>query len=219
MVPWQKALAISIALVVFTPKTASACATCGVGDPTLTSLGAERPTKNRVRASAEFRHRTDSLGQRSVDSIAITENRIDTNVAWAPSERVFLQLSVPTMFRSVVYASLAETQLAALGDMEIRSRVYVLPGRAFRSDHVLALIGGLRLPTALAQRTRAGDLLPLEAQPGTGSFDPLLGVSYSYFNRAFSLFASVTGYLPTASRFQPQTRANASLRSSLLAQW
>ena len=44
------------------PTRASACATCGCGDPTLTLMGAGQPFSGRLRLGAELRYRWDELG-------------------------------------------------------------------------------------------------------------------------------------------------------------
>jgi hypothetical protein len=194
-----------------------ACATCGCGDPTLTAMGTEKPFHGRLRASIDARHRTDDIGEPGVDQIRLRETRVDGQLAWAPHERVFLLGSVPLLQRSVGYVNGAETNTVAIGDVELRAKAFVFIDRSFAQRHLYAVTGGLKVPTAPRQRSDAdGRYLPIEAQPGTGSWDPLLGMSYAFFARPFSFYASMQGSAPL--RGTSEFRASPSLRTTTAIQ-
>jgi hypothetical protein len=59
-----KAVVFIGALVVaaLSARDAWACAMCGCGDPTLTTMGAEQPFAGRLRLSSELRYRSDAIG-------------------------------------------------------------------------------------------------------------------------------------------------------------
>jgi len=197
---------------------ASACATCGCGDPTLTAMGTEKPFRNRLRGSIDARHRTDDIGQPGVDQIQLRETRIDGQIAWAPHERVFLLGAVPLLQRRVRYVNGGETATAALGDVELRAKAFVFMDRSFTPHHLYAVTAGLKVPTAPRQRSETnGAYLPIEAQPGTGSWDPLLAMSYAFFARPFSFYASVQGSMPL--RGTSDFRASPSVRTTMTLQY
>ena len=77
--------------------------------------------------------------------------------------------------------------VAGLGDLSVLAKY-----RLTDSDHSgLALIGGLKLPTGSTHNTSPdGERLETEHQPGTGSWDPIIGVSASTKMGAVQLTAS-----------------------------
>lgn len=198
-------------------QRANACATCGCGDPTLTGLGTEKPYQNRVRGSVDVRHRTDSIGAEGLDRIRVSEQRVDATLAWAPSSRAFLQLTVPTLRRTVRYESLAETNSYGLGDVDLRAKFFVLQDADFTPRHLFSVLAGVKVPTAKRQFDPNGAALPVEAQPGTNSFDPLLGIAYAYFPRPWSFYASAFATMP--ARGTSDFRASPSARATLSGQY
>jgi hypothetical protein len=209
--PWVFAALITAQL----PR-AAACGTCGCGDPTLTAFGTEKPFENRLRASLELRLRSEEIGRARVDQISMQEGRLDGHLAWAPHERVFLLLTAPLIRREVRYVNEAKAVAAGLGDVELRLKGFVAQDAPAFPRHLLAINAGLRLPTAPRQERADGTRLPMEMQMGSGSWDPLLGVSYAYFLRPWSLYASLQGSMPL--RDTSTFRASPSLRSSLSVQ-
>ncbi|MFO0739785.1 MAG: hypothetical protein U0270_28055 [Labilithrix sp.] len=210
------ALALLAASGAGTP--AKACATCGCGDPTLTAMGAEKPFANRLRASIDSRYRSDDIGQPRVDQIRLREGRFDGQLAWAPTAQLFLLGTAPLLRRSIRYVNGGETATTALGDVEVRARAFVFVDRAFAARHLFAVTAGLKMPTAPRQRDETtGGFLPIEAQPGTGSWDPLLGMSYAYFPRPLSFYASVQGSAPL--RGTGEFRASPSVRTTTTLQY
>jgi hypothetical protein len=198
-------------------NSAQACATCGCGDPTLTALGAERPYQNRVRVGLDFRYRTDAIGEAFRNQIRIKEQRLGIFGAWAPSSRLFLQIDMPVLRRTVRYPNLAETTTIALGDFELRAKLFVAQERIFAPRHLFALVFGFKLPTAPRQTTVGGAQVPSEAQPGTGSFDPILGVSYAFVTRPWAFYGSILASAPLRST--AAFRASTSLRGTTAVQY
>jgi hypothetical protein len=179
-------------------------------------MGSEKPFKNRLRLSVDLRHRRDELGEPRVDRLRLEEQRADVQSAWAPHERVFLLATLPLLRRNLRYEDGSSSTTLGLGDAELRGKVFVYQDEPSLPRHLVALTAGLKLPTAPRQTDAAGASLPPEAQPGTLSWDPLLGASYAFFARPWSTYASVQGALPTGapSRF----RASPTLRSTLALQ-
>lgn len=203
------------------PPVARACAVCGCGDPTITALGTEKPYRNRFRASIELRHRSDSVGQPTVDELQLSEQRLDLQLAYAPHERIFLLLAVPGLRREVGYVNLERQQTIGLGDIELRVKGFVWQDRSWSPKHLLAVIAGVKFPTAIVQLGRDGVPLPLELQAGTGSFDPLVGISYAWFFWPAMLYMSANGTYPTPGRFgfraSPSLRLTATIQYNVLS--
>lgn len=210
--------ALIVTALVGEVRDADACATCGCGDPTLTAMGTEKPFRNRLRASLDARYRTDDIGQANVDQIRLREGRVDAQLAWAPAERLFLLATVPVLERSIGYVNGGETATSAIGDIELRAKTFVYVDRQFSARHLFAVTAGIKMPTAPRQRNETdGSYLPIEAQPGTGSWDPILGLSYAFFPRPFSFYASVQGFAPLRSK--SEFRASASVRTTTTLQY
>ncbi|HEY3499115.1 MAG TPA: hypothetical protein VGK73_30705 [Polyangiaceae bacterium] len=197
-------------------RGAEACAACGCGDPTLVSAGTEQPFAGRFRVSFEGRYRTDSVGEPGVDEIRIHETRGDLGVAWAPADWLFVLASLPLVHRSITETNLATERSWGPGDAELRAKAYVYRDRALAPRWLVALVGGLKFPTAPFHEDSDGELLPLEAQAGTGSWDFLFGPSLSFFEDWFSLYASAQATLPFATR--DELKPGLALRSTLALQ-
>lgn len=195
---------------------AHACASCGCGDPTLTGIGLEKPFAGRLRGSLELRHRTDRLGEPRVDQLRLGEQRLDVQVSYSPLDKLTLLLTLPALQRSVQHVNLAQTTSRGIGDVELRGRVILMQDRTFSPRHLLFATAGLKAPTAPAQEASDGMRLPIELQPGTGSWDPLAGLSYGHFAAPWSVYTSVQGALATGGH--DGYRASRSLRVTALLQ-
>lgn len=191
---------MAAATALLAPRLAAACATCSCGDPTLTTMGDEKPFAGRLRGSVDLRMRSDVIGEADVDQVDLREQRVDLALTWAPTDRAFLSLVVPLAYRDITHVNLARERVLGLGDLELRAKYFLYEDRHFAPRHLVALQLGTQLPTSSVQRDAAGMLLPGEAQLGTGGFDPIVGVSYGYFEAPWSAYASVTAVIPTMSR-------------------
>lgn len=181
-------------------RQAEACSACDSGDPTLTALGTEQPFAGRLRSALGLRYRTDAIGVPGVDRASIRDLRADLSSAWAPSERWFIVANLPFIYRRVTDESLAESEVWALGDAEIGAKWFAWQDREFAPRQLLALLGGLELPTGPWQKDAAGEYLPLEVQPGSGSLDLVLGASLTAFWRPLSGWLSLRWLQPLLTR-------------------
>ena len=196
---------------------AAACGTCSVGDPTLTIVGFEQPKANRVWTSAAVRHRNDSIGDESIDQLTLSEQRLELAGAYSPIDRLTLSLMMPLVHRLITEVNLAEANIWAPGDLDLRLRGVIYRDREFAPRHLVSLIGGLEFPTSTIEYGPEGRPLPLEFQAGTGSWDPIVGASYSMFMDPWSLFVSSTAIFPTTGT--ADTRASTSFRQMALGQY
>ena len=196
---------------------ARACAPCGSGDSTLTSAGTEQPFLNRLRSAAELRYRTDAIGRRGLDRTRIRELRADVSTAWAVRDDLFLLASLPLLYREVTETSLARSEIRSLGDVELGAKWFVWRDRSFAPRWLVAVLGGVELPTAPWREDAAGRPLLLEAQPGSGSLDLSFGASLAFFGDALSTYLSLQQREPVVSRSQLQP--GRSLRASAALQY
>jgi hypothetical protein len=195
---------------------ASACGTCSVGDPTLTVVGFEQPKANRFRTSAIVRLRNDRIGEAQVDQLTLAEQRMELAAAYSPSDRFTASVMMPLVHRLVTAVNLAEADIWAPGDLELRLRGVIWRDRQFAPRHLISLIGGLEFPTGSVETDAQGVPLPLEFQAGTGSWDPIAGASYSMFSDPWSLYVSSTAIFPTKGI--ADTQAGISFRQTVLCQ-
>ncbi|AKJ03553.1 outer membrane putative beta-barrel porin/alpha-amylase [Archangium gephyra] len=214
---WKSCLAVPLLLAaLLVPLEGRACATCACGDPTLTSMGTEQPFAGRLRLANQVRAWSLTTGQDAVDAVSLRELRMDLSVAYAPLPWLFLSATLPLQTRSLQQVSLARETAWGPGDMEVGAKVFVFRDRDFSADHLIGVLAGARLPTSPTVHDAEGRPLSLDAQLGTASLDPYLGLSYSTFRGDWSFLASATGYLPTRGR--EGFRAGASLRTTFAAQ-
>jgi hypothetical protein len=212
----MRALLLVLTLVTLAPARARACASCGCGDPTLTALGTEQPSRNRLRASLEARDRLDVVGVAGVDELRLSEQRLDGQLAWAPHQRLFLLASLPVLRREITYDDGFERRTWGLGDLELRAKLFLFQDRAFAPRHLIAAMAGVKLPTAAVDRRLNGQPLPIELQAGSGSIDVLLGASYAHFAFPWSAYASTQLALPGTGT--AGARTGRSLRATVAGQ-
>jgi hypothetical protein len=181
-------------------SSALACAACACGDPTLLAAGSEQPFTGRMRPSAELRYRTDSVGEPGVDEFQIREWRATLSFAYAPLSELFVIGILPVVDRLATDVSLARYRSFGLGDAEFRLKWFVARDPKLGADWLIAVTGGVKFPTGAFHRDADGELLPMEAQPGTGSWDLLFAPSLSVFVGQTSFYGMVQGTLPVATR-------------------
>ncbi len=208
-------LCLALLFAAWPARFAAACASCALGDPTLTAMGTEQPYVNRLRASLELRHRVDEIGEGGA-GLRLTEQRLDSQLAWAPHPRVFLLGTFPLLRREVSYADVLHRRTWGPGDIELRAKVFVYRDREFALRHLVAALVGVKLPTAALEKSPAGQTLPIEVQPGTGSVDPIIGASYGFFSMPWSVYASTQAVVSTTGT--NGFRASRSLRSTVALQ-
>lgn len=214
---WRLLLAALVGAAAWAPGFVRACAVCNVGDQTITSMGTEKPYRGRLRPSLQLQHRTDAVGEERVDRLELRELRLDASLAWAPHERLFVTGTMPVLRREVTYVNLARRTTHGPGDAEVRAKYFLWQDRGYGARHLVALLAGVKLPTGAVQRGPGGEALPVELQPGTGSVDPLAGLSYAHFAWPWSFYTSLQLFASTAGT--DGMRASRSVRTTTAAQW
>jgi hypothetical protein len=198
-------------------NAASACAVCGTGDQTLTATGTEQPYAGMFRSVLEMRYLTDRLGRPGVDEVSIRELRTDVMAVWAPHANWFLMADVPLAYRQVSEASLARTETWGLGEVELSAKWFVLRERPFAPRWQLALLGGIKFPTAARRENAVGELIAAEAQLGTQSLDAFGGAALSTSIGPWAAYSSIQWFEPLLIR--APIEPGRSLRASVAAQY
>ena len=129
----------------------------------------------------------------------LSEQRLAVSLAYAPTRWLMFSASLPALRRELQDVSLHRRTLWDAGDAEIRARVFFYQDQEFAPSHLLAGLGGIKLPTGALQRDDQGVYEEPELQAGSGSFDPLVGLSYAFFGEPWSFYASEVLYVPTQS--------------------
>ncbi|MCW5792418.1 MAG: hypothetical protein KIT72_18545 [Polyangiaceae bacterium] len=158
-------------------------------------MGTEKPFAGRLRTGLGVSAREDVMGDPGVDEIELTEQRLDLQVAWAPTSWLFLQGNLPILRRHTRDATWAEAETTGLGDLELRAKLFVYKDRPM-PRHLIAVTPGATVPLSGFEHDARGEPLPIEAQPTFGTVAALLGVSYAHFFQPFSLYFSVNASYP-----------------------
>jgi len=198
-----------------TSRRARACASCGCGDPTLTAVGVEKPYKNRLRVALEERVGTRSSGS-GLMRAGLLMTRTQLGVSYTPQERITLGAYLPFVASNLTGPGDRVAWVRGLGELELLARVVVARDRSFSPRHLLWLIGGVKTPTAPRLRDDAGYPYPDDDQPGTGSWDPIVGATYAWFGSPVTIYSSLLYRHPTSG--PRDYRMGASLLSSTVAQ-
>lgn len=225
----------ALGALVGSPRPARACATCAVGDPTLTVMGTEAPVARQARAAVTVRHRRDAIGEPGVDELRLAEQRYEAAVSYVPVDRLSLSASFPVVHRRIDTLTAPPSDSWGPGDIDVRARVLAYRDRAFAPRHLFSVVVGIELPTRIERTEPAepftGALVPkhgdltvdplahadsLELMAGSGSFDPLVGITYSLLRDPYSLHAASILLVPTVGHYG--TRGGPSLRTSIFAQ-
>lgn len=169
---------------------ALACATCGCGDPTLTVMGAEQPFRNRVRLALQ-----EHVGGHAQGPPEWREHNVILRsalaVSYSPASLLTFGALVPMVALWSRGPGRARRHALGLGDAEFLARAVLYRDRRFAPRHLLGILGGIKTPTGPRLDDGAG--YPTDDdQPGSGSWDPFAGASYSYFGDALALFASAS---------------------------
>jgi hypothetical protein len=190
------------------------CAACGCGDPTLTAMGQEKPFRHRLRLALEERLGAHQSGTPAEHSLV---NRTTLAAAYSPTAWLSLAASLPLVaVRSSRQASPARTTVG-IGDLELLGRLLLFRDRRFSPRHTVAVLGGLKTPSGPRVDDSSGYPAPDDVQPGSGSWDPIVGVAYSYFGPSSAAFFSASYRHPTSG--YRGYRRGATLGSSLAVQF
>jgi hypothetical protein len=184
---------------------ARACASCSCGDPTLTSVGVEKPYRNRLRVFTEEGFGADSSG--SGDTLLRRlVSRTDLGISYTPHPRITLVTFLPFV-ANLHRGPSSYAHIGGVGDLELQARVLVARDRPFSPRHLFWLLAGIKAPTGPRVFDDRGFPYPDDEQPGSGSWDPFGGATYAWFGGLVSLYSTLVFRYPTTGprgyRFGP----------------
>jgi len=175
-------------------------------------VGTEPSVAGALRWSLTLQHLSVSE-----DGTHVNDQRATLAVSAAPVDGLAFSAAIPFVWRETETPTLARDVTLGLGDPDVRARFTLFQDRAFAPAHRVTAQVGLQFPTPTPAVDARGVLLPLDAQPGTGSFDPLLGVGWSWFQGALSMHTGATLAVPTEGL--GGFRNGPSVRGSWQGQW
>jgi hypothetical protein len=204
-------------LVASISSPAAACSVCGC-DPAALTVGLDRPSAGWLRLGLEDRY----LEKESGDGAAAEgerENRMMVRAQFALAPRLVIDADLPFyLWRQHRGADGSVDDTAhGLGDAAVNARYELWRAGGFVPRHVLAVVAGLKLPSGKNDRLGGDDP---HLQLGTGSWDPTLGLWYTYGAQPYTAYAGVSGRLNTANsrgyRYGSVLTATAGVRRAFL---
>jgi hypothetical protein len=191
------AAALAFAAAAVAPPAARACSICGC-DPSVGSLGVDRPARSSLRLGLESRYLQKESGTGDAAE-GEKEGRLQLRAQWAPTAPLVLQLELPFYLFKNHYdgAGAQDFATSGLGDAQLSARWEFLRLGGVRPAHVLALTGTLKLPTGANDLAIAGMDPDEHLQRGSGTWDGLAGLHFATtpFEAPLTLFASASGRL------------------------
>jgi hypothetical protein len=191
-------LLVSLAGGLFSGR-ALACSTCSLGDTTLTAVGVDKPYRNRLRLSLEERLGAHREGE-GATLLQTRTLRSTLGLAWSPTDRLTLSTMLPVITQWVDAAGRPRQAYTGVGDLEVLFRGVLWRDRRFAARHILSLVGGLKTPTGPRLYDGRGYPYPEDEQPGSGSWDPIFGLSYGWYGPPLAVFASASYRYTTPGR-------------------
>lgn len=192
---------------------AGACASCGCGDPTLTAMGMEKPFRHRIRLALESRAGIHEVPQ---DRERTFISRTSVSASYSPTTWLSLAGQIPFSAAWTQHPTRDLRSVYGMGDLDVLVRALPIRERAFAPRHLAGALVGLKLPTGPRRVDSTGYPAPDDMQPGSGSWDGILGLSYSYFGDALTFFAAAS--LRLTGRGYRDVQRGSSLGGSFLFQ-
>ena len=196
--------AIALLGVILNVQPARACAACGCGDPTLTTVGLEKLFSGRLRISTSAQYRSEHEGNASNPDLQVGEWLINNSTTYAPWRWMVLGITVPLVNREVTFSSGRRQAAFGLGDISTFARVVVWQDSPTLADHIISLQAQMTFPSSPLVSLPDGAAAVSELQTGRGSWVPALGINYSYFGTKMAVFASLNVRIPMGARFGDQ---------------
>ncbi len=174
----------------FVPDAVFACATCMAGDPTITTMGTEKPFAGRMRFGVDYVKRGETVGPSDAE-LETDEERVTLNFSYALSTEWMFAASLPFVTKEVKRYDLTSEKGSGVGDMDVTARWF---GGGDSSIHRRTMWGmqfGLRLPTSSEEKSN-GEAVDIDAQPGVGATIPSLGLWYGIYDMPWFFYVSTT---------------------------
>ncbi len=197
----MKYLVIVVFLFFQTNANLFAQACCSAGTPLSAQMGMEFMNIGELLASLsyDYNYLNDQFKnseQLETDDRSRTSQSVLLRFQYAINNKVAVGISMPYVFRSEInnssISSFSDLSADGIGDLLIQSNLTLLS----KGKHNILLSGGLKIPTGSNDERNEFDIpLPADLQPGTGSWDAIIGSLYemnNIFGGAFHFNASFT---------------------------
>ncbi len=181
--------AILLLMTVLRINTAWACATCLCGDPTITTMGTEKPFAGRMRVSVDYLTREEVIGLPYISKQTVQEERMTYNFSYALNEKWIFAASVPLVDKQVKRFDLSEDKASGIGDTDLSARWFIGDDNSFPAKNLWGVQFGVRVPTSKEKKSR-GTAIDFDAQPGAGATIPSVGVWYGRYQMPWFFYTS-----------------------------
>lgn len=166
-----------------------ACATCLCGDPTLTTMGVEKPFAGRKRVSIDYLQRSEKAGIPQRNEHEIQEERVTYSVGYAYNAVWMFAASLPMATKAVERYDLSQQQASGVGDLDLSARWVAGGDTGFPRRQLWGLQFGVRLPTSEEAEFNTQPI-DFDVQPGAGTTVPAIGAWSGWYRLPWFFYAS-----------------------------
>lgn len=166
-----------------------ACATCLCGDPTITTMGTEKPYAGRMRVSVDYLTREETVGIAHISEQTVNEERITYNFSYALNEKWVFAASVPLVDKKVERYDFSRDDASGIGDTDLSARWLIGSGDGIQAKNLWGVQLGLRVPTSSEEKSH-GTAIDFDAQPGAGATIPSVGLWYGRYQMPWFFYTS-----------------------------
>ena len=182
-------------------NNAIACASCLCGDPTLTTMGVEKPFPGRTRVGIEYLSRSETSGTKNIDQHAIEEERMTYHFSYAPSKTWMFAASLPMITKNVARFDESSEQGSGVGDIDLSARWFIGQSASIINKHLWGAHFGVRLPTS-QEETINGRAINFDAQPSAGALTHSIGLWFGEYRRPWFFYGSAIMQHANATGYQ-----------------
>lgn len=168
---------------------ALACATCLCGDPTITTMGTEKPFAGRLRAGIDHLRRKETVAEPGVSEVVTEEERVTYSLSYAVNAEWIVAASLPLVSKEIRRYDLSRENASGAGDIDLAARWFLSRDEGAPARDLWGLQFGLRLPTSTEQKA-GGEVINFDAQPGAGAVIPGIGAWYGRYAMPWFGYAS-----------------------------
>jgi hypothetical protein len=206
---------VSITYLSF-PSSVWSCATCTVGDPSLTVMGTEKNFAGRWRFSTDFLYRDETIGVEGINQREVSESRLALGISYAPTKDWVFSAQVPIVRKELTNINLSTAEQTAIGDVVLSAKQFLYQDKPMQTRHAAGWLAGLRLPTGQEQNDERGEPLDIDVQPGAGNWVPSLGGWYGYYRFPWFGYFSSTLHYPVGEGYAEFEEGTAVLTTAML---
>lgn len=206
---------VMLLMTLFAPGTVLACATCLCGDPTITTMGTEKPFAGRMRAGVEYLSRGETAAQPDINEFEVDEERITYSFSYALNSEWMFAASLPMVTKKVTRFDNSHAQGSGIGDMDFSARWFVGKDESFPVKYLWGVQFGLRVPASSEQK-KNGAAIDIDAQPGVGATIPSVGIWYGRYAMPWFFYTSAVVQHAVTEGYQDYQAGDVALLTGLV---